>query len=53
MKFLFIRHGQSSNNIIEAIPDLTRAKYEELRTQDPTLSDLGKMQVLSQEFLIS
>ena len=45
MKFFFIRHGQSSNNIIEEIPDINHQKYEELRSRDPNLSDLGKTQV--------
>ena len=44
MKILFIRHAQSQNNVIEETPGIPRDKYEELRTKDPHISELGKMQ---------
>ena len=45
MKILFIRHAQSHNNVIEAMPNISREKYEELRVQDAQISELGKLQV--------
>lgn len=45
MKILFIRHGQSTNNVIEEMPGMNHEKYEELRNKDPSLSENGKIQV--------
>lgn len=45
MRIIFIRHGESTNNVIEHSPEMTKELYEELRTNDPLLSEFGKAQV--------
>lgn len=45
MRIFFIRHGESTNNIIEYMPEMTKERYDELRTDDPLLSEVGKAQV--------
>ena len=39
MRIIFIRHGESQNNIDMMM--LKRADYEEKRTHDPFVSDIG------------
>lgn len=45
MKILFIRHGQSLNNLYDTTKGLSFDKYEEMYLYDPKLSDLGRKQV--------
>ncbi len=40
MRILFIRHGESSNNLHLNLP---REEYEKVREVDPGITELGKL----------
>ena len=42
MRLIFMRHGESSNNIAAVNAQNSNSTYEELRTFDPEISGLGE-----------
>eukprot|EP00451_Oxyrrhis_marina_P001621 CAMPEP_0204270052 /NCGR_PEP_ID=MMETSP0468-20130131/18043_1 /ASSEMBLY_ACC=CAM_ASM_000383 /TAXON_ID=2969 /ORGANISM="Oxyrrhis marina" /LENGTH=256 /DNA_ID=CAMNT_0051245539 /DNA_START=35 /DNA_END=805 /DNA_ORIENTATION=+ len=44
MRVLLVRHGESENNALHLRPGMTHELWEQLRTEDPVLSDMGQQQ---------